>query len=280
MLLTKNNVLLKLDNNEEPGGTLGETGKRGRDSTGERNEEKKPKEDLENSGTKPPNQEHLMQTIRKDKIQTRLKRLDEGLGIHSATESDTECTMQNTKNATAEQIKEREELTKKRLAKVMTKELEVILRKRMTSQQIKCLADAGYNAHTDTTTYMRGNTSRKNMLKFAWQTKTEKTKYNWKEELTEEDKEQAASLLQTMGLRFSSVSSVDSEEVVSVSSVSVSSEEISVEEEQDAFANTVDLEAIDEIIKQSPDLKFGKILYHVIYGEKFKYIIIFCAHMK
>ena len=56
----------------------------------------------------------------------------------------------------------------------------------MTSQQIKCLADAGYNAHTDTTTYMRGNTSRKNMLKFAWQTKTEKTKYNWKEELTEE----------------------------------------------------------------------------------------------
>ena len=165
-------------------------GKRARHSSGKADEDKLKKKvkPLENSVKKPNSTQLKLEILRENKLKTKLALMTEGKSVHSATESDNESYTIKPGNRTEDELKKKELETEERLKRIMTKELKEKLEKRLTKHEMACMAAAGHNARVTMDLYLNREKTMIKLTNFGWKDGTEKKKYTWKKELTEEAK--------------------------------------------------------------------------------------------
>ena len=138
-----------------------------------------------------PNQKKLMTELdleKKKEQQTRLaqmKALETGVGMLSATESDTESRARAVMLKDGNNISEAEAQMNRRLSNVMKDGLIKKLKTRLDNKELKCIADAAHNNDTQVKFYMGGRKTQKRMVKYAWKEGNDKMKYKWEEDMSE-----------------------------------------------------------------------------------------------
>ena len=185
------------DTDEEPGEKTGEgkgakKGKRKRQTLSGKKEGEKEKEgEKVDTSVQKPNQKKLMTELdleKKKEQQTRLaqmKALETGVGMLSATESDTESRARAVMLKDGNNISEAEAQMNRRLSNVMKDGLIKKLKTRLDNKELKCIADAAHNNDTQVKFYMGGRKTQKRMVKYAWKEGNDKMKYKWEEDMSE-----------------------------------------------------------------------------------------------